>query len=116
VEIVANSNDWTVIADGETSAPNEGAVSVAPGTTIDFRVAVGMHTITLGIDDEEEVVNPDFADGDTDTVTFDDPGTFAILCDIHPDMLAWVFVQEAGAAASPTAAAGAPTATAGAGN
>ncbi|MEX0783005.1 MAG: LysM peptidoglycan-binding domain-containing protein [Dehalococcoidia bacterium] len=114
VDIVGNSNDWTVTADGTAMPPNEGVVAVARGTTINFRAAVGVHTITLG-GDTEEVVNDDFVAPDTDTVTFNDPGAFQILCDVHPAMLAWVFVQEPGAAGATTtpAAGGTQTPTAG---
>ncbi len=118
VEIVANGNDWTVTADGNTMPPNEGVVSILRGTTIDFSVNAGLHTITRAENGEETVVNDDFGVGDTDEITFDEIGDFEILCDFHPDMIAWVFVSDVGPGGATTtpAADATQTPTTGAGN
>jgi plastocyanin len=90
VTIEANANDWVVNADGQTSAPNEGVVSVRRGTRISFGSKVGLHTVTLNGEQEGDDINA----GESIEVTFDEPGQFKITCDYHPDMLAWVFVEE----------------------
>ncbi|MCC6381031.1 MAG: LysM peptidoglycan-binding domain-containing protein [Dehalococcoidia bacterium] len=89
VTIQAHANDWTVVADGQTSAPNKGVVAVAKGTGVKFDNLTGLHTITVGGKKDDG----DFKQGDQRTITFSDAGTFKITCDYHPDMLADVFVQ-----------------------
>ena len=90
VLIEANANDWTVTADGTKQAPNKAVVAVAKGTSVKFTNVVGIHTITLspgGVKDSA------FTGVKSTDIPFNDVGTFKILCDIHPSMLATVFVQ-----------------------
>lgn len=92
VEIIANANDWVVVADGQSSAPNQGVVKVRQGTQINFRGAVGLHTIT--VNDKKD--NGDLRQGETRNLTFPYPAgnsPFTIKCDYHPDMVATVFVE-----------------------
>ena len=90
VQIEANANDWTVIADGQRLPANRGAVLVAPGSQIQFRSVSGLHTITVN----EEKDNGDLRQGDQRTLTFAEPSNeFVITCDYHPAMRAWVFTQ-----------------------
>ncbi|HET7737196.1 MAG TPA: LysM peptidoglycan-binding domain-containing protein [Tepidiformaceae bacterium] len=92
VEIVGNANDWTVVADGEESDPNRGAVTVSSPTDIVFRSAAGLHSITVN---REKAADDISSTGeDEQTVTFEgDPGTeFLITCIYHPSMKAWVFI------------------------
>jgi len=88
VEIVAHANDWQVTADGSEQEPNKGVVAVAVGTVVRFADALGIHTITINGTKEGD----DLFDGDERTFTFNEPGTYRITCDYHPDMRAWVFV------------------------
>ena len=91
VRILANDNDWTVVADGETGVPNRTGVKITAGTIVTFENVVGLHNIEIdGVqqgDDFEGV-------GVTRTFTFDAPGEYRITCSYHPDMLAVVFVTE----------------------
>ena len=90
VTIEGNANDWTVVADGTKLTPNRGAVTVASGTKINFKNVQGLHTITSNGEVEVEQF-----DG-TDTYDFTAQATtdkYKITCNIHPDMLAYVFVQ-----------------------
>lgn len=91
VVILANDNDWTVVADGEAKTPNRAGVKVTAGTAVTFENVVGLHTIT--IDGEQEGADFEQA-GETRTITFDAPGEYRITCDYHPDMLTVVFVTE----------------------
>lgn len=91
VEIVAHATDWTVTADGTEQPINEGEVAIEVGSTILFRNDEGVHTLT--VDGETVVDLVSFPQGDTREITFDEAGTFAITCDIHPQMLATVFVN-----------------------
>ena len=91
VVILANDNDWTVVADGEAGTPNRTGVKVTAGTAVTFENVVGLHTIT--IDGEQEGADFEQA-GETRTITFDAPGEYRITCDYHPDMLTVVFVTE----------------------
>ena len=91
VVILANDNDWTVVADGEAGTPNRTGVKVTAGTAVTFENVVGLHTIT--IDGQQEGADFEQA-GETRTITFDAPGEYRITCDYHPDMLTVVFVTE----------------------
>ncbi|MDE2935114.1 MAG: LysM peptidoglycan-binding domain-containing protein [Chloroflexota bacterium] len=91
VLILANDNDWTVVADGVAGEPNRTGVKVAVGTTVTFENVVGLHNIE--IDGQQQ--GDDFEGvGVTRTFTFDAPGEYRITCSYHPDMLAVVFVTE----------------------
>jgi plastocyanin/LysM repeat protein len=91
VVILANDNDWTVVADGEAGTPNRTGVKVAVGTTVTFENVVGLHNIEVDGQQQGE----DFEGvGVTRTFTFDAPGEYRITCSYHPDMLAVVFVTE----------------------
>ena len=91
VVLLANDNDWTVVADGEAGTPNRTGVKVTAGTVVTFENVVGLHTVT--IDGRQEGDDLEQA-GETRTFTFDSPGEYRITCDYHPDMLAVVFVTE----------------------
>ncbi len=90
VSIVANANDWTLSADGTAQAPNKGVALIKTGTTVQFSVAAGIHTITI---DEKPARVPLFSPGDTNSITFSTAGQFEILCDFHPDMYAYLYVE-----------------------
>ena len=91
VRILGNSNDWTVVADGEAGEPNRTGVKVTVGTEIVIENVEGLHTVTIdGKQQGEDFEEP----GTTRTITFDSPGEYRITCDYHPDMLAVVFVTE----------------------
>ncbi len=91
VVILANANDWTVVADGEAGTPNRAGVKVLAGTAVEFENVEGLHTVTI---DGEQVGEDLEQAGTVRTFTFDAPGEFRITCDYHADMLAVVFVVE----------------------
>ncbi len=91
VVILANDNDWTIVADGESREPNRSGVKVTAGTTVTFENVVGLHNIEIdGVQQGEDFEGV----GETRTFTFDVPGEYRITCSYHPDMLAVVFVTE----------------------
>ena len=91
VVILANDNDWTVVADGVAGTPNRTGVKVTAGTAVTFENVVGLHNIEIDGQQQGE----DFEGvGVTRTITFDAPGEYRITCSYHPDMLAVVFVTE----------------------
>ncbi len=91
VVILANDNDWTIVADGESLAPNRSGVKVTAGTTVTFENVVGLHNIEIdGVQQGEDFEGV----GEMRTFTFDAPGEYRITCSYHPDMLAVVFVAE----------------------
>lgn len=91
VVILANDNDWTVVAGGEAGVPNRTGVKVTVGTTVTFENVVGLHNIEVDGQQQGE----DFEGvGAIRTFTFDAPGEYRITCSYHPDMLAVVFVTE----------------------
>lgn len=84
------------------------AIRITPGTTITWiNTGVAPHTVTdrAGAFDSG-ILNR----GDTYSHTFATPGTFQLLCSIHPDMHATVTVAAPGATAPPPATP-APVAT-----
>ncbi len=97
VLIEGNASDWTVTADGVKQPPNRGVVLVTKGTSIAFKNVAGLHTITRRVGLEKTgaktVDVPDFKGTDTKDLAFNDVGEFSILCDIHPSMFAYVYVQ-----------------------
>ena len=91
VRILANDNDWTVVADGETGVPNRTGVKITAGTTVTFENVVGLHNIEIdGVQQGEDFEGV----GVTREFTFDTPGEYRITCSYHPDMLTVVFVTE----------------------
>lgn len=91
VKITSGANDWTVVADGATSEQNKGVVKVAKDAKVLFENLAGFHTITINGTTEVAEFGP--AAGATFEFTFNEPGDYKITCDIHPDMLAWVYVE-----------------------
>lgn len=87
--ILANANDWTVVADGEARTPNRAGVKVLAGTAVAFENVEGLHTIT--IDGEKRGDDLEQA-GTVRAIVFDAPGEYRITCDYHADMIAVVFV------------------------
>jgi plastocyanin len=74
------------------------------------------HTATAAGDFDTGLLNP----GESDTVTFDEAGSFAYICTVHPDMTGTVVVEAAGTtapgptdddSAEPTLPAGTDTVT-----
>jgi LysM repeat protein len=91
VKVEAHANDFTVTADGTAQPINKGVVLIAKGKSISFTNLEGLHTITVNGKNTGSGV--DFKKGDTRNVPFPDAGQFKITCEVHPDMLANVFVQ-----------------------
>ena len=51
------------------------------------------HTVTSKKDQAFEFASGKFKDGETFDLTFDEAGTFAYFCEIHPTMRATVIVS-----------------------
>lgn len=86
--IQAHANDWTI----PDQTPNEGVVKVRPGTVASFtNEEPVLHTVTI----EGETLEPNFGPSTDATFEFEfvDEGRYYITCDYHPDMRAWVFVE-----------------------
>jgi len=93
VVIQAHSNDWTVVADGTAQDANLGIVKVRPNTRVLFEnMEPVLHTVTVDGVTEDPAFGP--AVGYTFEYTFGDPARYVITCDFHPDMLAYLFVEE----------------------
>ena len=87
-------------------------LTVAPGTTVTW-VNDGAEPHTSTADDgtwDSGTLQP----GESFSFTFDDPGDYSYLCEIHPDMTATITVSEGGemTTASPEATTMSPSATA----
>lgn len=95
VLVEGNANDWTVTADGTKQKANQGVVLVKKGTTIAVKNVSGLHTITerVGLSGAKTVIVPEFKGTDTKDLLFNDAGEFSILCDVHPSMFAYVYVE-----------------------
>lgn len=91
VKVEAHANDFTLTADGAPQLINKGVVLIAKGKSIPFTNLEGIHTVT--VNGKNTGTGIDFKKGDTRSVAFPDAGQFKITCDIHPDMLADIFVQ-----------------------
>ena len=89
LEVIANSNDWTLVTDGASQVPNQGVAKIAVGTVVRFVSAVGLHNIVFNGDVQ---VDPFTAPAET-TFTFNTPGEYNITCDYHPAMHAWIWVE-----------------------
>src|SRR5919107_777184 len=89
-----------------------GQLTVAPGTTVTW-VNDGEEPHPSTADDgtwDSGTLQP----GESFSFTFDDPGDYSYLCEIHPDMTATITVSEGGemTTASPEATTMSPSATA----
>lgn len=76
-------------------APEELTVEV--GTTVVWTNEDAVpHTVTAGSpgDEADTFDSGNMAEGETFSYTFDEPGTFAYFCTIHPSMTATVVVEE----------------------
>ena len=70
------------------------AIAVEAGTTVAFtNTDPFAHTVTADEDSELDFDSGDLGEGEAFTVTFDETGTFAYFCEIHPTMRATVTVQ-----------------------
>jgi plastocyanin len=69
-------------------------IEVQAGTTVEWRNA-GTRTHHLVRQFDGVTVDEDLPPGTTETATFDQPGTFAYYCDIHPQMSGTVTVDAA---------------------
>lgn len=87
--VVAHANDWTVETEAGAQTPNEGVVKIAIGTAVEFISEIGLHNIVFN----GEVQLDPFQAPATTTITFSEPGEYAITCDYHPAMKAWVWVE-----------------------
>src|SRR5215213_4393626 len=91
------------IKDFAFNPPN---ATVAPGTTVTWvNNDQAPHTATA---DDGAFDSGTLQPGQSFSFTFDEAGTYAYHCNIHPDMTATVTVSGGGAATSPTAS---PTAS-----
>ena len=75
--------------------PEELTISV--GTTVNFVNAdSAAHTVTEGTDGtavEDPIIDEELAQGGSTSVTFDEPGTYDITCEIHPSMQLTITVE-----------------------
>jgi plastocyanin len=84
----------TVTISGSTFGDD---ITVAAGTTVTFvnEDSLG-HTVTEGSDGQavdEPRFDEDVAAGESVEVTFDEPGTYQVTCEIHPTMNMTVTVE-----------------------
>ena len=81
--------------DGSAFDPEE--LTIAAGTEVQFVNADGFaHTVTEGTDGQavaDPIVDEEIAQNGTVSVTFDEPGTYDITCEIHPSMQMTVIVE-----------------------
>ncbi len=81
--------------DGSAFDPEE--LTIAAGTEVLFVNADGFaHTVTEGTDGQavdDPIVDEEIAQNGTVSVTFDEPGTYDITCEIHPSMQMTVIVE-----------------------
>jgi plastocyanin len=91
----AAAEQVTVRMDGSDFLPAELAIAV--GTKVTFvNVSEFEHTVTEGSGGravEDPFVDEEVAEGDSEDVTFDEPGTYEITCRIHPTMELTVTVE-----------------------
>jgi plastocyanin len=92
--------DEPATTDAEVEAVNIAfspeSLTVAVGTTVTWtNQDVVRHTVTSGEpgDPDGTFDEPLDAEGDTATVTFDEPGTFVYHCDLHRNMTGEVVVE-----------------------
>jgi plastocyanin len=81
--------------DGSEFDPAE--MTIAAGTEVQFVNADGFaHTVTEGTDGQavaDPIVDEEIAQNGTVSVTFDEPGTYDITCEIHPSMNMTITVE-----------------------
>jgi plastocyanin len=81
----------------DNSAFDTEELTVAFGTEVSWVNADAFeHTITEGTDGdpvEDPIVDEEIAQNGTVSVTFDEPGTYDITCQIHPSMQMTVIVE-----------------------
>jgi plastocyanin len=86
----------TVSMDGSEFIPAE--LAIAAGTEVIFvNVSEFEHTVTEGSGGravEDPFVDVEVAEGDSEGVTFDEPGTYDITCRIHPTMQLIITVED----------------------
>jgi plastocyanin len=72
-------------------------ITVASGTTVTFVNNDDFgHTVTEGVDGQaadDARFDEDVAAGESVPITFDDPGTYQVTCEIHPTMNMTVTVE-----------------------
>jgi len=81
--------------DGSAFDPEE--LTIAAGTEVQFVNADGFaHTVTEGTGGQavdDPIVDEEIAQNATVSVTFDEPGTYDITCEIHPSMNMTITVE-----------------------
>ena len=83
------AGDGAVTIQGFAFDPED--VTVAAGTTVTWtNEDSATHTAT---GDEDEFDTESIGNGESGEFTFEEPGTFAYHCDIHPNMTASVVVE-----------------------
>lgn len=89
------SEEARVRIDGSNFDPEE--LTIAAGTEVVFVNADGFtHTVTEGSEGQavdDPIVDEEIAQNGTVSVTFDEPGTYDITCEIHPTMHLTVTVE-----------------------
>jgi plastocyanin len=94
-ESEAAGEETRVSIDGSAFDPEE--LTVAVGTEVTWENAdTFTHTVTEGTDGQavdNPIVDEEIAQGGTVSVTFDEPGTYEITCEIHPSMHMTVTVE-----------------------
>jgi plastocyanin len=89
------ADEVRVRMDGSDFIPAQ--LTIAAGTEVIFvNVSEFEHTVTEGTGGravEEPFVDIEVVEGDSEGVTFDEPGTFEITCRIHPTMQLTVTVE-----------------------
>jgi plastocyanin len=91
----AAGEETRVTIDGSAFDPAE--LTVAAGTEVNWENADSFaHTVTEGTDGQavgDPIVDEEIAQDGTVSVTFDEPGTYEITCEIHPSMHMTVTVE-----------------------
>jgi plastocyanin len=89
------AEETRVRIDGSAFDPEE--LTVAVGTEVSFVNADSFaHTVTEGTDGQavdDPIVDEEIAQNGSVSVTFDEPGTYEITCEIHPSMHMTVTVE-----------------------
>ena len=90
--VSAGGDAASVVIKGFKFVPAE--LKIKKGTTVNWRNEDGAaHTIESS-DKNNKILNSDeLSDGDTYTFTFQDAGSFAYFCGIHPSMKGTIIVE-----------------------